>query len=45
MKKNDFIGDLLLDWRIRAVYPYINGKLLDLGCGLNYLIIITKKYG
>lgn len=32
---------MITEWRTRAVLPHVNGKLLDLGCGINKLI---KKY-
>ncbi|MEW6740147.1 MAG: methyltransferase domain-containing protein [Nitrospirota bacterium] len=38
----DFIGKLLLKWRIRTVLPHIQGKLLDMGCGTNDLV---RTYG
>ena len=38
----DLLGKLLIDWRIKKVLPYIEGKLLDIGCGTNQLV---GKYG
>jgi hypothetical protein len=35
---NDFIGKFLNENRIKNVMPYINGKLLDIGCGFNKLV-------
>jgi len=40
--KLDYIGELLLNWRIRTVLPQIQGRLLDVGCGTNKLV---KTYG
>ena len=34
----DFVGKLLLKWRIKAILPLINGALLDIGCGTNDLV-------
>jgi ubiquinone/menaquinone biosynthesis C-methylase UbiE len=31
-----------MNWRIKAVLPYIRGSLLDIGCGTNKLV---KKHG
>src|ERR1700690_2694335 len=38
----DSLGEVLYNWRIRTVFPYIKGYLLDLGCGTNELV---RKYG
>jgi SAM-dependent methyltransferase len=38
----DAIGIFLMNWRISAVFPLINGYLLDVGCGTNQLV---KRYG
>ncbi len=35
---NDALGKFLLKWRIRTVLPYIEGRLLDIGCGTNKLV-------
>ncbi|HKY21440.1 MAG TPA: class I SAM-dependent methyltransferase [Vicinamibacterales bacterium] len=35
---NDAIGDLLANRRVRAVLPYVRGRLLDVGCGGNKLV-------
>lgn len=37
----DRLGKCLMNWRIRKALPYVNGFLLDVGCGTNDLI---KKY-
>lgn len=42
MEKLDLVGELLYKWRIKNVFPLIEGKLLDLGCGTNQIV---KKYG
>jgi len=39
---NDFVGRRLESMRIRAVLPYIKGRLLDIGCGMNHL---ARAYG
>lgn len=38
----DTIGILLMNWRISAVFPFVKGRLLDIGCGTNQLV---KQYG
>lgn len=38
----DRLGDLLYEWRIRAVLPYLSGRVLDIGCGTNALL---RRYG
>jgi ubiquinone/menaquinone biosynthesis C-methylase UbiE len=38
---NDKIGKILEKKRIEAVWPYISGRLLDIGCGMNHLV---RKY-
>jgi ubiquinone/menaquinone biosynthesis C-methylase UbiE len=38
----DIVGKLLQNKRIEKVIPCIEGKLLDIGCGLNNLV---KRYG
>lgn len=38
----DRIGSRLEEWRIRRVLPYVSGRLLDIGCGLNHLV---RRYG
>jgi len=35
---NDKLGKYLLNWRVKTVLPYIEGKLLDIGCGTNHLV-------
>ena len=35
---NDRLGKTLLHWRIRTVIPYVQGRLLDIGCGANELV-------
>jgi SAM-dependent methyltransferase len=40
--KLDLVGEILLNWRIRTVLPFIEGRLLDVGCGTNKLV---RKYG
>jgi ubiquinone/menaquinone biosynthesis C-methylase UbiE len=37
----DFLGKFLMNWRIKAVLPFIQGSNMDLGCGLN---VLSKKY-
>ncbi len=39
---NDIIGRKLEIMRIKAVLPFITGRLLDIGCGMNRLV---KAYG
>ena len=39
---NDIVGKKLEAIRIRAVLPFIRGRLLDIGCGMNRL---AKAYG
>jgi len=39
---NDFLGKQLEKWRIHVVFPLVQGKLLDIGCGNNRLV---RKYG
>jgi len=39
----DLLGKYLMYWRIRAVFPHIRGRLLDLGCGTNELVAKYKK--
>jgi SAM-dependent methyltransferase len=39
---NDIVGKKLEALRIRAVLPFIRGRLLDIGCGMNTLV---KAYG
>lgn len=38
----DALGKVLVKWRIRAVLPYVKGRLLDIGCGTNEL---ARVYG
>lgn len=38
----DRLGRFMINWRIKAVLPYVRGYLLDMGCGTNQL---TKHYG
>lgn len=38
----DRLGDLLYEWRIRVVLPYLEGRALDIGCGTNELL---RRYG
>lgn len=38
----DYLGEMLSKIRADAVFPYLKGKLLDIGCGNNYLV---KQYG
>jgi SAM-dependent methyltransferase len=40
---NDFIGKILNNYRINNVMPYIQGKLLDIGCGYNKLVRLYKN--
>jgi ubiquinone/menaquinone biosynthesis C-methylase UbiE len=40
--KLDILGEILLNWRINKVIPYIKGYLLDIGCGTNKLV---RKHG
>lgn len=37
----DYIGKVLLEWRVDSVLPWVRGKLLDIGCGTNEL---ARKY-
>jgi ubiquinone/menaquinone biosynthesis C-methylase UbiE len=37
-RRLDWIGERLLDRRIRAVLPHLRGRLLDIGCGTNRLV-------
>jgi SAM-dependent methyltransferase len=39
---NDFVGKMLSRQRVKAVMPFIEGRLLDIGCGINRLV---KAYG
>jgi len=39
---NDIVGSKLATIRIQAVLPFVRGRLLDIGCGMNKL---TKAYG
>lgn len=41
----DFLGRYVASWRIRAALPYIQGNLLDIGCGTNDLVIQYKGKG
>ena len=34
----DRLGRRLTTWRIRAVLPWVRGRLLDIGCGTNSLV-------
>ncbi len=38
----DTLGKFLVKWRIRAILPYVKGRLLDIGCGTNELV---RLYG
>jgi ubiquinone/menaquinone biosynthesis C-methylase UbiE len=38
----DYLGEMLAKIRVNAVFPYLRGRLLDIGCGNNYLV---GKYG
>ena len=38
----DILGRFLGRWRVRAVLPYVRGRLLDIGCGTNKLV---RSYG
>lgn len=38
----DVLGKFLVRWRVRAVLPYLRGRLLDIGCGTNELV---RSYG
>jgi SAM-dependent methyltransferase len=40
----DALGKLLLRWRIKTVIPYIQGRLLDIGCGMNDLVKSYSGY-
>jgi ubiquinone/menaquinone biosynthesis C-methylase UbiE len=33
----DRFGMAMMRWRIRVVLPHVRGRLLDIGCGLNFL--------
>jgi len=35
---NDRLGKLLAHWRARAALTHVKGRLLDIGCGFNYLV-------
>ena len=35
---HDTLGEALADRRVKAVLPYVRGRLLDLGCGSNKLV-------
>ncbi len=35
---HDALGEALADRRVKAVLPYVRGRLLDLGCGSNHLV-------
>ena len=37
MKKKG-LAKFMLKWRIRTILPYVNGRLLDIGCGTNELV-------
>lgn len=39
---DDVVGKMLLNRRIKALLPLINGRLLDIGCGTN---ILVRSYG
>jgi len=39
----DLLGKYLMRWRIRVVFPYIRGRLLDVGCGTNDLVAKYKN--
>lgn len=34
----DALGKFLVNWRVRTVLPYVKGRLLDIGCGMNELV-------
>lgn len=36
------VGRFLLEWRTKVVLPRVEGRLLDIGCGLNELV---ARYG
>jgi len=38
----DYVGRKLEQQRIKAVWPYLNGYILDIGCGMNSLV---RHYG
>lgn len=38
----DSLGKFLTNWRIKTILPYIKGRLLDVGCGMNQLV---RQYG
>ncbi len=38
---HDALGEALADRRVKAVMPYVRGRLLDVGCGSNHLV---RKY-
>lgn len=40
---NDVIGSMLREWRIKIVLPFIQGDVLDVGCGNNELCIRYRK--
>ena len=34
----DKLGNFLVNWRVKKIIPYLNGKTIDIGCGTNQLI-------
>ena len=38
----DPLAQLLMRWRNRTVLPHVQGRLLDIGCGMNQLV---RQYG
>lgn len=41
----DRLGKILMHWRIRTVLPFVNGRLLDIGCGTNELVRSYNRDG
>ena len=41
---HDRVGIYLMNWRVRAVLPYLRGDVLDIGCGANELLTTYKAH-
>jgi len=41
----DLLGNVLREWRNRAILPHISGRLLDIACGTNKLVRSYKGQG
>jgi SAM-dependent methyltransferase len=41
----DRLGRWLMNWRRQAVLPHVRGRLLDLGCGMNALVLSYQGQG